>query len=760
MRYTGYIGVPYNAIGHITPTSSNKVGEIGLWQNNCVAWIAATPNYIYPEEQMDGASIVKVYHPEAGIIDWGGVYNPVLNSNTVSLVTMAADEIPTHIKITPISTAAEVGTGHPGAEYQNYATMNSEEFGFAFHGASTASDESIVTISLVDVNMLGVLPDAEHPGAMLCSYDPSKAAPLATIRIARGTQWGGLEVDVSAPEYLKGKPLALYFTGAYGTHFRNKAKVEITTSKAVTATFESAAGGSSWGYVAADQGTAEQEGPVITCQNGDRVWFNRTVHDGYSFSGWSSQQISPDQIGTDGTAWYFTMPSNNVTMTPVYTINAKQYNITVHQDHEDTAARYTTIETSPAGSALEGSYVALSHSDVQNATMTGYRIVPETGNEITLGPNASGFTMPSSNVDIYGIFKSKHFILASAVPRAWGTIPSIASVATEGDTVTFNTQLNNNFVELQWLKAQNLDTSAYLNITTSGSGNTKTHSFVMPDADVWVDAQFAMKDSNLQLTLQTVQQTSTNTLINNDGAKISWSYTTDDYTYVNGSIKKTSTLSSIPYGANMSVVVNTTSEYKFDRWIVPSVIQPAQSLTSKALSFTYVPTGSPGSAPVIKAAFIEHALTLDQTKITTTQNEYELEVTGNNCCFDNFGRSFYMYVSRLEWNGSKYIEKDTQLMNKWTSSDGSQMSAWATLPLSDSIIKQNKISICVTAVNTISQAVMISNITLKQPYSTVKYFASDGEWKECVVNYYSQNGWTIVDPYYFDGNSWIPCSHG
>ena len=743
MRYTGYIGVPYNAIGHITPTSSNKVGEIGLWQNNCVVWIAANPNYIYPEEQLKDASIVNVYHPEAGIIPWGGIYNPTLNGNGVGLITMAADELPTHIKISPISTREEVGTGHPGAEYQDYAAMNSEQFGFAYHEGGSSYTGQII-VDLVSSDMLGVQDDPEHPGAKLFPEDASKVAHLATLTIPIGTWIGGIEVDIPSCEYLKGKQLAIYFRGHYGFHFRNKAKVEMSTSKTVTATFQAAEGGYAWGSVAASAGTSAQTDSTIACQNGDYVLFNRSVQEGYTFKEWQCTGISASDIGRDGDAWYFIMPDHDVTITPVYTKNTQSYSITIIQNLE-----YTTIYTGAANNvAEERSTVTLWHDTIADAvTFSGYRITDMSGATITtLGPNASSFTMPSCDIKIYGIYSHNLFNINGIVtPAGYGTINNLPNTAIEGDTVSLSCTAASPHIALSSWTVKNTKTNA--NIAVSNN------SFTMPAADVQVTANFAMQGSHLQMKFQCKPDTG-NTIIS--AAMISW-YTTKNVDA--GTVIGESTISGLLY--DDTIVARPqydANKYQFYKWIIPASLQSSVYPTPNASGWVTSPiiyikykdvANQNYYPPTVVAQFKTHRINVsnDVDAVRYQQVEDRLYIVADHLFSDSFGLPFVVEVSKRPATDTSWV-----LMTKENGI------AQGRLLLTDADYERGYVDCIIRARNSVTASVEFTAEGIKMPHRTVRYY-NGAEWVDTIAHYYSGAEWVETEPYYYNGAEWIPCSY-
>jgi hypothetical protein len=205
-------------------------------------------------------------------------------------------------------------------------------------------------------------------------------------------------------------------------------------------------------------------------------------------------------VSGSGTAYSFTMPASNVTVSAEFEAVVPVYTVTVNPS-------LTNGTVTPGGAnAVEGATVTLT---VQ--PNTGYQLKagsPRVNNAgggavpVSGAGTAYSFTMPASNVTVSAEFEAILYAITIDSSMLNGTVTPSPSTASIGTPVALNVQPASGY----YLKAGSLrvDKEGGGAVPVSGSG---PYSFTMPAANVTVSAAFELPGSgDITLSLSDLGQ--------------------------------------------------------------------------------------------------------------------------------------------------------------------------------------------------------------------------------------------------------------
>ena len=186
---------------------------------------------------------------------------------------------------------------------------------------------------------------------------------------------------------------------------------------------------------------------------GKEVTFTAPEKEGHTFTGWEVDGV-PEGTDTSKATITFTMPANNITLTPQYKKNT--YTLTV-----DGKAEPRTF----------GEEVTFTAPEKEGHTFTGWKVTGLSADVDTTGETIN-FTMPANNVTLTPQYKKNTYTLTvngKPEPRTYGE--EVTLIARKPDGMTFK----------QWEIKEGLSADA-VNI------NGDTITFTMPANDVTISA--------------------------------------------------------------------------------------------------------------------------------------------------------------------------------------------------------------------------------------------------------------------------------
>lgn len=149
------------------------------------------------------------------------------------------------------------------------------------------------------------------------------------------------------------------------------------------------------------------------------------------------------------------------------------------------------------------------------------------------------------------------------------------------------------------------------------------------------------------------------------------------------------------------------------------------------------------SSITITTAYVDHVITWTNPSLTFLQSEYTLAVTMGGSATDS-------------WYGT--IRYDLLMDGVYV---GTFNSATEYITLQDSWLEvpHNFALVAVATVDgsTASSVGITVSYTPHSVHKTIKY-RHNGTWVECYANVRVGSTWVEVEPFYYDGTSWVPCS--
>ncbi len=209
--------------------------------------------------------------------------------------------------------------------------------------------------------------------------------------------------------------------------------------------------------VTVEGGTANKS----TANVGDEITLTADTKEGYTFSGWTSEQVT-----VSGNK--FTMPASSVTVTANYT--AIDYTVTVEGG------------TANKSTANVGDEITLTAATKEGYTFSGW-----TSDDVTVSGNK--FTMPAKNVAVKANYTANGYTVTVTGGTASKTVANI------GDTITLTAETREGYLFTGWSSSD---------VTISGN------SFTMPASNVAITGNYTAIDYDVTVTGGTASKTKAN----------------------------------------------------------------------------------------------------------------------------------------------------------------------------------------------------------------------------------------------------------
>ena len=232
--------------------------------------------------------------------------------------------------------------------------------------------------------------------------------------------------------------------------------------------------------------TLTVDGKAETRTYGEDVAVTAPEKDGYTFTGWEKDGL-PADANIDGANVTFTMPANNVTLTPQYTENApKTYKLDVSYATitlKDGGA-VANLEAVPVGTELK----AIAYEDTETNVFKCW-----TGLELTEEQSTARvvyFTMPDHDVNLEAVFVTP----TKPEPKTYKLDVSYATITLKDGGAVANLEAVPVGTELKAIAYEDTETNVFKCWTglelTEEQSTARVVYFTMPDHDVNLEAVF------------------------------------------------------------------------------------------------------------------------------------------------------------------------------------------------------------------------------------------------------------------------------
>ena len=296
---------------------------------------------------------------------------------------------------------------------------------------------------------------------------------------------------------------------------------------------------------------------------GKEVTFTAPEKGGHTFTGWEVDGV-PEGTDTSKATITFTMPANNVTLTPQYKKNT--YTLTVDgKDEPRVFDEDVTVIAQP----------------VEGKTFTGWKVTGLPADVDTTKATIS-FTMPANNVTLKAQYTEN-------APKTYKLDVTDAKVTLKDGSDVADLTAVRAGTELVATADEDTETSVFKNWSCTGLELTEEQRtarvvyFTMPDHDVNLKAEFVTPTNKLEVTDAQV------TL--KDGGAVA-------------------DLTAVPVGTELKATADEKDGYTFTGWEVTGL--PADVDTTKAtISFTM-----PANNVTLKAQYTENAPETYELKVT------------------------------------------------------------------------------------------------------------------------------------------------
>ena len=287
--------------------------------------------------------------------------------------------------------------------------------------------------------------------------------------------------------------------------------------------------GSATGGSASADSTMVEQGAMVT--------ITATPDTGYSFAGWTVTGGSATLSDSSAASTTFTMPAENVTITPAFTAN--NYTISV-------AAGTGGSASASASSATYGTEITLTATPDTGYSFAGWTV---TGGSATLSDSSAAsttFTMPAENVTITPAFTANNYTISVAAGTG-GSASASASSATYGTEITLTATPDTGYSFAGWTV-----TGGSATLSDSSAAST---TFTMPAENVTITPAFTANNYTISVAAGT-------------GGSASAS------------------ASSAAYGTSVTLTATPDTGYSFEKWTVKSGGVTLSAETSASATFT------------------------------------------------------------------------------------------------------------------------------------------------------------------------------
>ncbi|WP_026528314.1 InlB B-repeat-containing protein [Butyrivibrio sp. VCD2006] len=339
----------------------------------------------------------------------------------------------------------------------------------------------------------------------------------------------------------------------------------------------------------ADGGSASASADDAT--KGETVTITTTPDSGYETDKVTVKDADGGTVSVSGsgTSYSFTMPADNVTVTP--TFKKINYSVTVSSASNGSAASNKTT-------ANKGDTVSITTTPASGYETDVVTVKDASGSSVTVSGSGDnyGFTMPASNVTVSATFKLKSYTI-SISSATGGSVVSNKETASKGDTVILTVTANNEY-EIGTVSVKDADGGNVsiteepltMNADSSGTGSgvddeqgdtdKKKYSFTMPAKNVTVSATFTQKTYSISVA-----------------------------TAVNGSVSTNA--SSAAKGDTVTITTAPASNYELDVISVTDEDGGSVSVSGSGNSYSFT---MPGKRVYVSAAFkavpIQHNISI------------------------------------------------------------------------------------------------------------------------------------------------------